>query len=191
MAFGHVKQDAKDAFFFELFVTERLTICSIAMPELSIAVECPAESIITESRLEVKITALADAYLEFVLCPSVSHDLPIMHTLSKALVSDDRSEQVLFLLQEERAVHRPHLDYIRSIVRVPGEGLDCVLLASDDEARRADFILFEHGNRLAVLIFTDMLLIKANSLLLTTATGILLLLADYVIVVVVGDATRV
>ena len=61
----------------------------------------------------------------------------------------------------------------------------------DDEARRADFILFEHGNRLAVLIFTDMLLIKANSLLLTTATGILLLLADYVIVVVVGDATRV
>ena len=75
------------------------------MPELSIAVERPSESIVTEGRLEIKIATLADANLELVLRPCVRHDLPVMDAIRKTLVCDDRSEQVLLLLKEERSVH--------------------------------------------------------------------------------------
>ena len=82
------------------------------MPELSIAVERPSESIVTEGRLEIKIATLADANLELVLRPCVRHDLPIMDAIRETFVSDDCSEQVLLLLKEERSVHGPHLDDI-------------------------------------------------------------------------------
>ena len=82
------------------------------MPELPIAVERESESIVTEGRLEVEITTLAHTDLELVLRPCVRHDLPIMDPIREALVRDDRSEQVLLLLKEERSVHGPHLDDI-------------------------------------------------------------------------------
>ena len=75
------------------------------MPELPIAVERKSESIVTEGRLEVEIATLADTNLELVLRPCVRHDLPIMDAIGETLVCDDRSEQVLLLLKEERSVH--------------------------------------------------------------------------------------
>ena len=92
LALGHVEQNAKHPFLLELFVAERLAVGAIAMPQLPVAVEGPAEGVVAESRLEVEVPILTHADLQFVLGAGVRNDLPVVDPLVEALVGDDRPE---------------------------------------------------------------------------------------------------
>ena len=100
LAFGHIKKDAQHALLFKLLVAKRLPVGPVAVSQLAITVESPAELIVAKGCLQVEITALAHPNLQLVLSPGIGHDLPIVDTLIKALVCDDSAEKVLFLLQE-------------------------------------------------------------------------------------------
>ena len=179
LAFGHIQKDTQDALLFKLLVSERLPIGPVAVPQLAITVEGPAELIVAKGCLQVEVAALAHPDLQLVLRPGIGHDLPIVDTLIEALVGDDCAEKVLFLLQEQRSVHRAHLNDIRGVVRVPRERLDSVLLPPDDEARRAHLVLLNDSHRLAILIIANNLGLK--HLLLATYAPIFLLLDDIVV----------
>ena len=74
------------------------------MSQLPIAVESPAERVITEGGLEVKVPILAHSNLKLIFSLGVGNDLPVMNTLSETFIGDDRAEQVLFLSQEQISI---------------------------------------------------------------------------------------
>ena len=162
LAFVHVEQDAQHALLLELFVPKWLPIRSIAVAQLPIAVESPAESIVAKGGLKVEVSILANADFEFIFGARIRHDLPVVNTLIEAFVGDDWAEQVLLLLQEEWSVNWAHLDNVRRIVRIPSEVLDGRALLTSDETRWADLIFLENGHGLWDPVIAFILLLEAN-----------------------------
>ncbi len=62
------------------------------MSQLPIAVEGPAELVITKGCFQVKISILTDTDLEFIFCTRVAYDLPIMNPFIKTFVGNYSAE---------------------------------------------------------------------------------------------------
>jgi len=62
------------------------------MSQLTVAIESPPELIVAKSRLQVKVSALAHTYLEFVFSARVGNYLPVVDAFVEALIGDHSPE---------------------------------------------------------------------------------------------------
>jgi hypothetical protein len=99
------------------------------VPQLPEPIVCEPELIVTERAVHVELLLRGHADLQLVLGPRIRHDLPVVHAVGEWAVRDERAEVVVGLVQEGVASVLGKLDFLRGMVRVPGEIVESVRAA--------------------------------------------------------------
>jgi hypothetical protein len=90
---------------------------------------CEPELIVAERAVHVELLLRRHADLQLVLGPRIRHDLPVVHAVTEGPVRDERAEVVVGLVQECVSCILGKLDFLRGMVRVPGEIVESVRAA--------------------------------------------------------------
>jgi hypothetical protein len=99
------------------------------VPQLPEPIVCEPELIVTERAVHVELLLRRHADLQLVLGPRIRHDLPVVHAIGEWAVRDECAEVVVGLVQEGVSCILGKLDFLRGMVRVPGEIVESVRAA--------------------------------------------------------------
>ena len=122
------------------------------MPQLSIAVEGPAELIIAKSCLQVKVSIFANSDLKLILSARISDYFPVMDPFIEAFVGNYSTEQILLFLQKEGPIHRSDFNNVWCVISIPSKAFYRILLPSNDETWGTDFIFLDDGHLLRYIV---------------------------------------
>jgi len=109
-AFVHVKENSYNSLSLEgpaIGFSSSIGMVS----ELSHSEKCPAKFLITKSRTRIAFRRLRYTYLEFMLSARISNYLPVVDTCLQRLVTVERPEEVVILIQKDPSLVCCHCYY--------------------------------------------------------------------------------
>ena len=96
------------------------------MPQLSEAIVSETKFVVTKWTIHIELLLRGDTHLQLMFSARVCHYLPVVDAIGEGPVGDERAEVVIRFVEEGVTAIFWELDFLRGVVRVPREVVECV-----------------------------------------------------------------